>query len=148
MRSVTVTLGDKEYTINELPTKKNEAWRKRLMTEFTEIADLIQGAPGIADDLSAETIASLIRSISAKVVGSVDILTGLLFAYAPPLETDKKRIGEECYESELMDAFTRVLSLAFPFGSLVSRLMALSGPKTTATAASSPSPSGESGPKT
>ena len=148
MKTVTITLGEKEYTVNELPTRKNEAWRQQLMAQFTEIADLIQGAPTMTTSLTAESIASLVRTISAKVVGSVDILTGLLFDYAPALASDRARIEEDCYESELMDAFTKVLTLAFPFGSLVNRLLSLSGSASTPTSPSLPSANGGSGRKT
>lgn len=128
MRHATLTLGGQEYTINELPTKRNEAWRKEVMAQLTGVADLIQGAP--ATTMDASGIGGILRAVSETVVGSVSILTGLLFAYSPELAADRERIEAECYDSELMDALVVVLGLAFPFGSVIGRLMALSGQTT------------------
>jgi len=125
MREVTVTLGGREYHITELPTKRNEAWRKQVMAQLTDVADLIQTAP--QTEMNAAGMSQILRAVSAKVVGSVDIIVGLLFAYAPALETDRARIEAECYDSELMDAFMQVLQLAFPFGSAIGQLVGMAG---------------------
>ena len=128
MREETLTLGGTPYVVRELPTKRNEAWRKQVMAELTGVADLIQTAP--QTEMNAAGVSQILRAVSGKIVGSVDILTGLLFAYSPELAADRERIEAECYDSELMDALVVVLGLAFPFGSAIGRLMTLSGQAT------------------
>ena len=125
MREVTLTLGGREYHVTELPTKRNEAWRKQVMAQLTDVADLIQTAP--QTEMTAAGIGQILRAVSGKVVGSVDIIVGLLFAYAPVLDADRERIEAECYDSELMDAFVAVLKLAFPFGQAIGQLVGMAG---------------------
>ena len=123
MRTVTVEIAGKEYTINEKKRKANAKWRASFQTQFTEIADLIEGLPAM--ELTTEAVAQLIRQIVAKLGGSVDIMADLVFSYSPELSADKKTIEEDAYDSEIMQVFTEVLKLAYPFGSLAETLGAL-----------------------
>jgi hypothetical protein len=50
--------------------------------------------------------------VSGLLLNSIDNVKVLLASYAPDLPLD------DAYDSEIMDAFAEVLSLAFPFGSL------------------------------
>jgi len=133
MRSVTVTLAEREYTICELRSRQNEAWRAALKTRFESVAALIENTP--ATELTTAGVGGLIRNISNVVLGSIADVRELLFEYAPELAQDREYIEEEAYDSDLMNAFTEVLTLAFPFGSAFRRLGALieSGPQSKAT---------------
>lgn len=124
MRTVEVTLAGKTYTITELPSRKNAAWRKKLEKPFRELAKMLESAPE-TDISNLADIAGLVRSLSSMLVDSVDVIVELLFDYSPELRADRKRIEEEAYDSEILAAFTAVLSLAFPFGSLASKLQGL-----------------------
>lgn len=123
MKSETVTIGEKPYTIREAKRKANAKWRQRFQAEFVEIAALIEGLP--KTDLTADAIGGLLNQIVAKVGGSVDILAELVFAYSPELAADRETIEEEAYDSEIMAAFTAVLKLAYPFGSVIETLSSL-----------------------
>lgn len=121
MKTATITLAGQTHTINELPRKQNAAWRERFQAMFRDVADLIEE---LADsDLNAETVGRALNQIVAKVGGSVDMLADLVFAYAPRL--DKEKLEEEVYDSELMAAFTAVLELAYPFGSVLKTVQGL-----------------------
>lgn len=63
------------------------------------------------------------RSVASKVVDSVDILAGLVTDYVPAL----KPLLDEAYDSEVLEAFTAVLGLAYPSGQLLERIKALGG---------------------
>jgi len=117
MKTETVEIGEKIYTIREAKRKANAKWRQRFQAEFVEVANLIEGLP--STDLTPEAVSNLIRQIVAKVGGSVDILAELVFSYAPELADDREAIEEEAYDSDIMAAFTAVLKLAYPFGSVV-----------------------------
>lgn len=123
MKSETIIIGEKTYTIREAKRKANAKWRQRFQAEFVEIAALIEGLP--KTDLTAEAIGGLLNQIVAKVGGSVDTLAELVFSYAPELADDREAIEEEAYDSEIMAAFTAVLKLAYPFGSVVEAVSGL-----------------------
>lgn len=123
MKTETVVIGDKQYTIKEAKRKANAKWRLLFQTQFTEVADLIEGLP--STELTPTAVGDLIRQITAKVGGSVDMLAELVFAYSPELAADRETIEEEAYDSEIMAAFTAVLKLAYPFGSVVETLSGL-----------------------
>ena len=121
MRSVEITLGGVAYTVAELPVRKNSAWRKQLNEPFGELVDLIQRAPQ-TELTNAKDISELLRSLSGLLLGSIDLIADLLFAYSPGLAAQREYIEAKAYESELMDVFASVLTLAIPFGSLASRV--------------------------
>lgn len=120
MRTVTVTLGGQQYTIAELQSRPNSEWRKRLDKEFGEVAKLL--STGSKLELSTDAIAGLLDFVRSTLLGSIDTITELLFAYAPALAADKPRILGESYDSEITDAFIEVLKLAYPFGPLITGL--------------------------
>ena len=124
MRTEIITIGDKAYTISEKKRKANAIWRLAFQAMFTEVAALIEALP--ATELTPEAIGSLVRQITTKVGGSVDEMAELVFAYSPELNAARETIEEEAYDSEIMAAFTAVLKLAYPFGSLVQMVSGLS----------------------
>ena len=123
MKTETVVIGDKSYIIREAKRQANARWRLHFQAEFTDVAAIIEGLP--KTDLTAEALAGLLRQIVAKVGGSVDMLAELVFAYSAELAADRETIEEEAYDSEIMAAFTAVLRLAYPFGSVVETLSGL-----------------------
>ena len=123
MKTETVTIGQKTYTIREAKRQANASWRLRFQAEFVEVAALLEELP--QTDLTAVALGGLLWQIVAKVGGSVDVLAELVFAYAPELAADRETIEEEAYDSEVMAAFTAVLKLAYPFGSVVETVSGL-----------------------
>lgn len=144
--SATVMLGGRQYQVAELRSRPNAAWRARLQVPFESLVAKLQAAE--ATDLSdAQGLADLVRSVSGTLLGSVDILTGLLFCYSPELAADRERIEAEAYDSELLEAFVAVLGLAYPFGDVAAKIggLAALGRKRPPTSPSSPSASGAAG---
>lgn len=124
MRSVEVTLAGRAYTITELPSRKNAEWRNSLQKPFGELVARLEGAADVELN-KLNDIGALVRSVSGTLLGSVDIITGLLFAYSPELAKDREHIEANGYDSELLGAFTEVLKLAYPFGELASKALEL-----------------------
>jgi len=122
MQTVTVTLGSVEYEVRELSARKNRKWRAEVKAEIAKLSGILDGKDL---ELSAENIKGLIDKASELVLETPDLIADLLFSYSPELRADQKRILDECYESELMNAFVAVLKLAFPFGELIGRLVGL-----------------------
>jgi len=117
MKTAKVTLDGEVYTITELRSRANATWRSRLEEEFEDLAMLIEAAPQ-QEVTDAQGLANLVRSVSGKLINSVDILRELTVEYAPELAEPL----DEAYDSEMLDVFTAVLGLAYPFGGLISRL--------------------------
>lgn len=122
MRTITVILGGKEYTIRELPVRKNAAWRAELRKPFGEMATLIQEATNKELNDGAG-LAGVIREATGLVLGSVDTISDLVFAYSAELAAQRAAIEDELYESEIQEAFVGVLGLAFPFTQLGRRAL-------------------------
>lgn len=117
MKTETVTLGGNEYTIAELPLRKNAEWRAKLDETLQKFGDLL----GMADEINLSdtgNVLSILRDASKMIVHSPDLAIDLFFAYAVELEADRSAIMDSAYESELMEAFKSVLKLAYPFGGL------------------------------
>lgn len=112
MRSIVVILGGVEYTVTELPVRKNAAWRQRLAEPFGSLVQALQEAPNIEIDKPSE-LGDLLRSLMGSIIGSADKITELLVAYAPGLAPVIE--SDDCYDSEIQEAFAGVLGLAFPF---------------------------------
>lgn len=117
-KQITVTLGGQSYTVDALPIAKSKAWRAKLAGPFGELAATLEHA-GEIDLTSGGDLSHLIQVISNTLLGSIDLLQDLLFAYSPALAADRERIEAESYDDEAMTAFTEVLKLAYPFGAVV-----------------------------
>lgn len=116
MKTATIEIDGDEYTVQELRSRDNAAWREKLQVHFDEIADVLE-----AELADGRVLADVVRSVSGKLVQSVDIVRKLVADYAPDLPLD------EAYDSEVIEAFTAVLGLAYPFGAAVERLIRRAG---------------------
>lgn len=126
-----VKLAEQEYTIRQLPMRQARQWREALGGPFGELTQVLEGA-GKIEISNAADIAAVVRTLSGTLIGSIDKLLDLLFAYSPELAADRERIEENAFDDEALAAFVEVLKLAYPFGGLLA-LVNGSGPKTTST---------------
>ena len=105
MRTATITLNGKKYEIQEKRRKENRAWREKLEVHFADIKEVLN-----TDIDTTQGLSSIVGVLSAKIVGSVDIVCDLVADYAPDLPLD------DVYESDIVEVFWTVLGLAYPFG--------------------------------
>jgi len=117
MRQVTVLLNGTEYTIQEMRSRDNRQWRAELEKHFDELARALDGADAV-DVTDGQALGNLVRGLSGKLLRSVDIICNLLVAYDGKL----KSVVDDAYDSEILNAFTAVLGLAYPFGGLLDQL--------------------------
>lgn len=124
MQIITTTLGDQEYTISELPARKNQAWRQKLTESFGGLANILAIAPGIELDKPDQLprLMEILTTAAGNLAGSVDVVAELLFAYSPELGQNRETILDGCYDSEIIRAFAGVLTLAYPFGAVMGLL--------------------------
>jgi len=116
MRSAIVVLDGVEYTVEEKRARENREWRGKLEGHFSEVAAVLE-----SDVDTGAGLASIVRVLSGKVLGAVDLVVELVGDYAPEMPLD------EAYESEIIEAFWAVLGLAYPFGfeTLTKRILGL-----------------------
>jgi hypothetical protein len=100
--AMTVTLGGTPYDIKPLTLGKAMAWRKKFAPELSKImAGYGMQSAGPQDYLLA-------------FVDSAELMTGVVFGYAPDLPQDT--ILDSATEQEMFQAFATVMAVAFgPF---------------------------------
>ena len=91
------------------------------MAPLEQVITALENAPQI-ELTDLRSVAQIAGTLKDTVLGAVDIVLSMLFAYSPELEADRERIENEAYDDEAFAAFFEVLKLAYPFGALVRNL--------------------------
>lgn len=143
MQHKTLTLGGVEYTVQELPARKNAAWRKGLEAQLGPFLNLVEQAGAGAEIRKSEDLMQIVNQVGHLLVTAPDTMIELIFSYASNLDAKRETILDNAYDSELTAAFVAVLGLAYPFGGLVMQLaqLARAGSPTTPMMTSKNSPS-------
>lgn len=142
-QQITVTLGERQYTIDKLPIRQSKHWRQSLAEPFGEISQTLETASLVEVDQLGD-IAGLVRRAAGVLLGSVDKMLDLLFAYSSALAADREYIEENAYDDEALAAFVEVLKLAYPLEQL---MYLIRGRTVNKTSLNSLSPNGASGTK-
>lgn len=135
MKSIQVTVAEREYTITPLPIKRNREWRKQFNAPIQDAANLLSEVGSYADK-DFEDMKKMIGEIGKAVSGSIppvinhllnsaDMITEAVFDYSPEMKKDREHIEEKGYDTELVSCFLSILGLAFPFGQAIRGLMDL-----------------------
>lgn len=118
MKQETITLGGKEYQINELPRRANAQWRQQFQVLIASVTNLVEASQ--VDITNTADLVGVVGQVRDVLMQAPDQLIELLFAYSPTLAADRERIEADVYESEILGVFIEVLKLAFPFGEILS----------------------------
>lgn len=114
MRTEIITLGERQYRLKEMPLKPARVWREGLRQQFSSFIGLVEGAPDV-DIANTRAAASLLRTLSATLLDSVDLALELLLQFSPELERDREYIENNAVGSQVVDSFLAAIALAFPF---------------------------------
>jgi hypothetical protein len=154
MRTVTVSLAGREYSIQQLPIKANRAWRERFEAPIEKLVGSFRDALSLSSQefpdgkglllAAGGFLTAHLEDVTQILVGSIDLVEEAVFEYAPEIAADKERIETESFDDELIAAFLKVVALAYPFGQLLGLATSL-GQVGAMTSPSSPVPSGASG---
>lgn len=145
MNKRTLELGGHAYTIEELPARKNAAWRKLLEAKLAPILGIIEQAGAGLELRTNEDLMKVAGQVGQLLVTAPDLLIELLFAYSSELASQQEMILDTAYDSELITAFTAVLGMAYPFENLARLASLASGsmkPRLAPTSTNLPSPNG------
>lgn len=114
MRTETITLGEKEYILREMPVRPARHFREALKAEFGSFIALVEGSPNVElNDMQA--VSGLLRTLSATLLDSVDKALDLLLQYSPELAKDREYIEDNAVGSQVVDGFLAAVGLSFPF---------------------------------
>ena len=112
-KTTKVTLAEWEYTVTELPSRKNADWRVQVDEALGDVSSLV------GQGVRLTNLQDAVDGVRALLLGGAGTILGLMFDYAPEVAKDRDRIEAEVYDSEVVTAFLEVCTLAYPFGSLL-----------------------------
>lgn len=121
MRTVKVTLGGREYTINQLPMRAEAEWRKALQAQLEPLLALVRGYESISFSTPGD-VAAFVEGLAPLLLNAPDTMLALLYQYSPDLALRADEIEAACYGDEVVEALKGVLSLAYPFASELAAL--------------------------
>ena len=120
MQKATVDLAGRTYEVEELGALANSEWRQALVSEYGTLLHELMGA--INTDYDTPEGLSRLGSLAGRLVfalgGSIEDIRERVLSYSPVLTIDRERLLAEGYDSEFLEAFVRVIQLAYPFGGL------------------------------
>lgn len=120
MHKQTVTLAGTQYEIEELGALANSEWRQALVAKYGTLLHDLMGA--ISTDYDTPEGLSRLGNLAGQLVftlgGSIEDIRERVVAYSPRLAADRERLLASGYDSEFLEAFVRVIQLAYPFGGL------------------------------
>jgi hypothetical protein len=129
MKEIVITIAGKDYTVQPLKFKGSRSWRMALAEKFDGIVDALQGV-GMVEVKDMAGIGRIIDELKGTLIGSLDTVLDLVCAYVPAISEDRARIEEEAFDEEIIDAFTRILGLAFPLGKILGAMNGLTASTT------------------
>lgn len=121
-KTTKITLAGQEYTVTELPSRRNAEWRAQVDAALAGVSDVL------GKGIRVNALQDVVDSVRALLLGSAGTILELIYDYAPDVDADRERVEAEVYDSEVMAAFLEVASLAYPFGSLLR--LGMTGPAT------------------
>ena len=111
IKTATVTLGDKEYTIKEAPRLISKPWKKRFIEEIQPLFEKLSGAPDMQFD-TPEDLFKLVPLAESLLIDGSESIFELLIAYSPELTADREYIEAHATDRQIFAGFQEVLKLA------------------------------------
>lgn len=117
LKQLTLTLGEKEYTVPVLRSIPAAKWRADYFKRTQEVTDAL---PMNFDEKSGDVSKAISRGLMGAMVQFPGKIPELIFSYAPSLEEHREEIEASTYDHEYSRAFAQIWQVAFaPFlGSL------------------------------
>lgn len=115
VETTTVTLGNRDYTIQTAPYVRSAPWRRRLVEEIKPLFDQAANVPNMTFE-TPEDLLKLWPMLTAILVDGIDTIFDMLISYTSVLGDDKEYIENHATEKQIMAAFQEVIRLSDPFG--------------------------------
>jgi hypothetical protein len=140
IQTVTIRLGEKEYTVREAPHLRAAPWRRQLMAEIKPMFERITNAQNIEFNTPADLLA-LWPLFQQIFTDGLETIYAMLICYSADLEADADYIANHATDKQILAAFQEVVKLADPFG-FTQTLTRQIGLATIGTSSNSPSANG------
>ena len=140
IQTITIRLGEKDYTVREAGHLRAGPWNKRLLAEVKPIFEQV----GQAYQSQFDTFADVLKMwplFQQVFTDSLETVFDMLVSYSPELEADKEYIEANATERQILGGFQEVIRLADPFG-IAPMLLKQAGLQTNGTLSSLPSQNG------
>lgn len=142
IQTITIRLGEKDYTIKEAPFGRAGPWRRRLVEEIKPLFEQVSGLSGVRFETPADLL-QLWPVAERLFVDGIEQVFDLLIAYSPELEQDREYIEAHATDRQIFAAFQDVIVLA-DFLALIPQIRRAGLGVMRGTSSSSPSANGVS----
>ncbi len=115
IETVTVQLGEREYTFSEQPRPRVKPWRARLFAEVKPLFGQLEGATSLSFDQPGDLL-KVLPLLETVLLDGLDTVVELAVTFAPELEADREYIEQHATEKQILAAFQEAVKLADPFG--------------------------------
>ncbi len=113
---ITLMLGTKEYPVKPLPIKKSKEWRGKV----AEVLNQMSTGALSSGVLNPQTF---MQGIMVAFFKFPDQVLELVIAYSPELlECQREVILDSATDEEIVVAFSRIMSVAYPFFNLLGQM--------------------------
>jgi hypothetical protein len=133
MKQTTITLAEKQYTIKELPSRKNAEWKQLLLDKLVPLEKLGGMVKEVKlpenmtefNELGGDGLIDVLKQVGHVVLNSFDDVRDLVISYSPELEKNREWLEYNAYDSEYLQALIEVVKVALPFGEIRGVMQAL-----------------------
>jgi len=115
IETISITLGEKEYQVQEASFLRSKPWKQRLFAEVKPLFAQVSEAQEIEFNTAADLV-KVIPLAETLLIDAMDKLFELLIAYSPVLEDDQEYIANNATDKQILAGFQEVVKFADPFG--------------------------------
>lgn len=119
MKTATVAIAEKQYTITPRVITESRQWREKLTEPLKGLAAIFEDRDNIKLD-NPDDLKRVFDLFMSSIAGAPDLILDLLCDYAPEIARDRAYIEANGFDYEIMEAFKEVLKIVYPFGTLIS----------------------------
>jgi len=130
MKTVLITLGGREYQVEQLPIRPSKAWRETFSHPIEGLIGSIQFTGQLITNGDGQELGQLVSAVgqmlytgvAETVLSSMELALDIICAYSPRIQADRERIETEAYDDEVINALVEVLKLAYPFSEIINAI--------------------------
>lgn len=118
MKTITVKIAEKQYVIAPKSIIESRQWREKLAYPLNGLAEIFEDANNIKLD-NPQDLKRVFDLFMGSIASAPDLIFNLVCDYAPEIAKDRDHVEQNGFDEEIMEAFKGVLTLVYPFGTLV-----------------------------
>jgi hypothetical protein len=115
IESVTVKLGEREYTVQAASFRRAKPFKARLLAEIRPLIERVQAVENVQFS-SPSDLLELLPLAQDLLVDAPERLYEMMIAYSCELQEDAEYIADHATDKQIVAAFTEVARLSDPFG--------------------------------